>query len=102
MAQVSRLVIISSSNILQSTSLRLAFTRDGVYETTKCGGLAKTETNHAVVIVGYGVQAVDGNEKPYWIVRNTWGTGWGVGSYGKVHRGVNLCNIESWTFYISL
>jgi len=38
--------------------------------TTKC-----SQDNHAVTLVGYGVDAVAGD---YWLIRNSWGTSWGM------------------------
>ena len=54
-----------------------------------------TDTNHAVVIEFYGTE--DG--KPYWGVRNSWGTSWGDNGYVKMVRGKNLCTIASMTSY---
>ena len=51
--------------------------------------------NHAVTIVGYGSQA--GTD--YWIVRNSWGTGWGDKGYILMKRGINQCNIETYAQY---
>eukprot|EP01062_Namystynia_karyoxenos_P065773 TRINITY_DN596_c0_g1_i1.p1 TRINITY_DN596_c0_g1~~TRINITY_DN596_c0_g1_i1.p1 ORF type:complete len:1640 (+),score=496.72 TRINITY_DN596_c0_g1_i1:129-4922(+) len=39
--------------------------------------------DHAVVMVGYGV---DGTQK-YWIMKNSWGVNWGEGGYIRVARG---------------
>jgi hypothetical protein len=50
--------------------------------------------NHAVVIVGYGVDADFGD---YWLIRNSWGTSWGENGYGKIARGSNLCAIAEVT-----
>ena len=33
--------------------------------------------DHQVVLIGYGRSET----KPYWILRNSWGTGWGLGGY---------------------
>lgn len=65
----------------------------GVYdEDAKCNG---KDVNHGVAVVGYGNE--DG--KDYWIVKNSWGSGWGDGGYAKVVKGVNLCTIESYANY---
>jgi cysteine peptidase B len=44
--------------------------------------------NHMALLVGYN----DANPKlPYWIIRNEWGTDWGVDGYIYIQKGVN-CN----------
>uniref|UniRef100_A0A7N4PZD2 Cathepsin O n=1 Tax=Sarcophilus harrisii TaxID=9305 RepID=A0A7N4PZD2_SARHA len=47
------------------------------------------EANHAVLITGFDKT---GNT-PYWIVRNSWGTSWGVDGYAFVKMGANICGI---------
>lgn len=53
------------------------------------GGLfmdcTESELNHAVLLVGY--------TKEYWIVKNSWGTGWGQGGYIWLPRRGNPCMI---------
>jgi len=50
------------------------------------------QTTHAVVIVGWGQSDELGK---YWIVKNSWGTGWGENGYFRIERGTNAHAIES-------
>lgn len=52
----------------------------------KCG----STIDHAVTAVGYGVE----NGKNYWIVRNSWGTGWGEKGYIRVHREASAADVK--------
>ena len=54
------------------------------------GGCSESDkVNQAVVVVGYGSE--DGLD--YWLVKNSWGPGWGDQGYIKIMRGVNMCSI---------
>lgn len=61
----------------------------------ECEGM---ESNHALLLVGYGEEA--GQE--YWILKNSWGTAYGENGYVRVSRGVNLCNIAQDASYPNL
>ena len=50
-----------------------------------------SELNHAVSVVGYGTE----NGKDYWLIKNSWGTNWGENGFGKIERGVNMCDITN-------
>jgi len=54
--------------------------------TTPCGTI-----DHAVMIVGFGVQ----NDKKYWIAQNTWGSSWGINGYIYIARGSNSCCVAT-------
>ena len=55
-----------------------------------------SEPNHAVVIVGYGI---DKDGSTYWIVKNSYGKDWGESGYFRVLAGENLCSIERMALY---
>lgn len=56
--------------------------------TANCG----TSLDHGVLIVGYN----NGASPPYWIVKNSWGTGWGIGGYIQIgmSSGNGVCGIN--------
>lgn len=69
------------------------FYKRGVYYDPLCalGGL-----NHAVLAVGYGKQW----KMDYWLIKNSWGTGWGDNGYIKIRRNHrNHCGIASVASY---
>eukprot|EP00475_Leptophrys_vorax_P013963 TRINITY_DN2031_c0_g5_i1.p1 TRINITY_DN2031_c0_g5~~TRINITY_DN2031_c0_g5_i1.p1 ORF type:complete len:753 (-),score=-40.38 TRINITY_DN2031_c0_g5_i1:28-2076(-) len=61
----------------------------GGYFVGACG----SSINHAVLIVGYGVDAVSG---PYWIVKNSWGAQWGEQGFMKLAMadGAGRCGVN--------
>ena len=57
------------------------FHKIGVYDIC-----TSTKTNHAVVTVGWGTE----NGVDYWLIKNSWGKGWGDKGYIKVKRSKTL------------
>ncbi|PNX78728.1 cysteine protease, partial [Trifolium pratense] len=69
--QVARQPIVGSVDA--STWKEIDWKEDKVYS-----GPPSTDLNHAIVIAGYGTHD-DGTD--FWLVRNSWGTGFGDGGY---------------------
>jgi len=66
----------------------------GVITSSSCG----TQLDHAVAAVGYNASA----NPPYYIVRNSWGSGWGEGGFVNIEMtssGNGICGINEnvWT-----
>ncbi|CAF1053436.1 unnamed protein product [Rotaria sordida] len=72
--------------------------KSGIFQVNGCSTSVRS-SNHAVVIVGYGVDKTTG--MPYWKARNSWGPSWGDGGYFRIQRGVNMYGIEAGAFYIT-
>jgi len=57
--------------------------RGGVVKRSACG----TGMNHAVVLAGYQ------SKENAWVVRNSWGSGWGESGYIRLSKDENTCNL---------
>lgn len=73
---------------IDDSSLEFYHYKSGIFNST-CG----IELGHCIGIVGYGTEkGVD-----YWIVKNSWGTDWGINGYAKMIRqkgkGPGICGI---------
>jgi C1A family cysteine protease len=71
---------------LDADTLDFQLYKSDVYQHETC---SRGQQNHELGIVGYGTE---GNS-PFWILRNSWGTGWGEARYMRFWRGANLCGI---------
>jgi len=62
----------------------------GVYSGYFC--TSSERLNHALLLVGYGVT----NDRPYWLLRNSWGESWGMNGYMMLARNAdNMCGVAS-------
>ncbi|XP_065839389.1 cysteine proteinase 1-like [Oscarella lobularis] len=85
-----QLVAVGPLSVLMNAEL-LQFYRSGVWHPPFCGN----ETDHAVLLVGYGVHDGLLEKKPYWLIRNSWGEKWGMDGYFMLARGKEACGITT-------
>jgi len=62
----------------------------GIWSEAKC----TENVTHAILLVGYG----DEDGEPYWLLKNSWGTGWGNEGYFKMSR-KTTCGIYTMVTY---
>jgi len=65
--------------------------KSGVLSSLQCCPFIKCQMDHCVQLVGYNSTA----SNPYWIVRNSWNTDWGVAGYIWLEMGKNSCGITN-------
>nr|XP_022920607.1 cathepsin L1-like [Onthophagus taurus] len=67
----------------------------GVYYDKDCKN-GEDDVNHAVLVVGYGVE----NGEKYWLIKNSYGTNWGEDGYLKLAKDKgNHCGVATSAFY---
>ena len=62
--------------------------RGGLFSATRC----TNDIDHAVTIVGYTDKA--------WIIKNSWGSNWGVNGYLYLEKGKNACGVAEYAVYV--
>ena len=68
------------------------FYSGGVISSKACG----TDLDHGVLAIGYGTDAKYGD---YWLLKNSWGTGWGEKGFFRIKRdmsakGPGICGLQ--------
>lgn len=53
------------------------------------------KVDHSMVLVGWGVDVINGKSVKYWLLQNSWGGSWGENGYMRFIRGVDHLGIES-------
>lgn len=64
--------------------------RCGVYETDSPSVFSEDSLKHLVEIVDYGTDLRTGEPIDFWVVKNSWGQGWGENGYFRIKRGGDL------------
>ncbi|KAK6159507.1 hypothetical protein DH2020_006821 [Rehmannia glutinosa] len=106
-AKVSNFSVVSldedqiAANLVKNGPLAVAI--NAVFMQTymkgvSCPYICSKRLDHGVLLVGYGESGyapIRLKEKPYWIIKNSWGENWGENGYYKICRGRNLCGVDS-------
>ncbi|XP_060702533.1 procathepsin L-like [Hemiscyllium ocellatum] len=67
--------------------------KSGIFYEPRC---STTKLDHGILVVGYGTE----NQKPFWIVKNSWGASWGNRGYVHMAKDMdNNCGIASNAVY---
>lgn len=107
-ASVANFSVISSDEDQIAANLvkygPLAVGINAAFMQTYIGGVScpyicfKNYLDHGVLLVGYGASGYSQlrfKNKPYWIIKNSWGASWGEDGYYKICRGNNICGVDS-------
>ncbi|EEF52656.1 probable cysteine protease RD19C [Ricinus communis] len=90
-----------AANLVQNGPLAVGI--NAVFMQTYIGGVScpyicSKRQDHGVVLVGYGSAGyapVRLKDKPFWIIKNSWGENWGENGYYKICRGRNVCGVDA-------
>jgi len=70
----------------------------GIFSSDIC---SSRKTNHAVVAVGYGSDYTNGMD--FFMIKNSWGTSWGLDGYVKFRRNYNnMCSVASAPYFATI
>lgn len=99
-----------SANLIKHGPLAIGI--NAAYMQTYIGGVScpyicGRHLDHGVLLVGYGASGfapIRLKDKPYWIIKNSWGENWGENGYYKICRGSNVrnkCGVDSMVSTVS-
>eukprot|EP00922_Rhytidocystis_sp_ex-Travisia-forbesii_P027550 GHVS01040366.1.p1 GENE.GHVS01040366.1~~GHVS01040366.1.p1 ORF type:complete len:404 (-),score=62.12 GHVS01040366.1:209-1420(-) len=95
-ALLSALVAAGPISIAYDVTPDFQHYKSGVYSSNNCRS-GEREVNHAVLLVGYGVDSSTGMS--YWTVKNSWSVDFGENGYFRIQRGVNMCGLADCAAY---
>ena len=80
----------------------LQFYSSGIYDDPDCNNI--NAINHGVLVVGYDSQSsgLSFGKNDYWIIKNSWGVGWGERGYFRMRRNFGeygMCAVAAYGTY---
>jgi len=89
-ADTYALLVKGPVSVLIGVSVWFSNYRYGIFDGTKC----YLTPNHAVVLVGYGVDPTLNNQE-YWLIRNSWGASFGEAGHIRISVGTGMeCTVS--------
>jgi cathepsin L len=85
---------------VDATEEKFMLYKDGVFVDDGCSN-GQDDLDHGVLVVGYGTDDnATGEQKDYWIVKNSWGPEWGESGYIRMARNFkNMCGVATAASY---
>lgn len=88
-------VALQPVSVAIDASIFLQLYFGGVFDIGLLCSSSADKLNHGVTAVGYGT-----GSKDFWIIKNSWGAGWGEKGYFRMARGKNLCGVATQASYV--
>jgi len=85
---------------IDASGLAFQLYSGGIYTSDRC---SSTRLNHAVTAVGYGSAYTSSGNDEYFLIKNSWGTSWGMNGYIQIARNDgNMCGVATDASYPSV
>lgn len=85
---------------IDATQEKFMLYKEGIFVDDTCNN-STDDLDHGVLVVGYGTNStLDGKSMDYWLVKNSWGPGWGEDGYIRMARNLNnMCGVATAASY---